>query len=127
MYGIQVEQDINCRTFGRCVHGAEIDREIGNLVLPLEAEETAAAKDHGRFFRYARYNADISQEGLLKIDAKLDRLKLNNVERVGRIPSAAVQQMDAVDQIGNLRKIGAAVAKIELEVKKHFGSFLTAT
>ena len=28
MYGVQVDQDINCRTFGRCVHGAEIDREI---------------------------------------------------------------------------------------------------
>ena len=36
MYGIQVEQDINCRTFGRCVHGSEIDREMGNLVLPAE-------------------------------------------------------------------------------------------
>ena len=52
---------------------------------------------------------------------------LHEVERVGKIPSAAVQQMDAVDQIGNLRKIGAAFAKTELEVKKHFGSFLTET
>src|SRR4030095_7089907 len=36
MYGIQVDQDINCRTFGRCVHGSEIDREMGNLVLVNE-------------------------------------------------------------------------------------------
>ena len=127
MYGIQVDQDVNCRTFGRCVYGAEIDREIGNLVLPVEAEEEAVVRDHGRFFRYARYNADISQEGLLKLDAELDRRMLHEIERVGKIPSAAVQQMDAVDQIGNLRKIGAAFAKTELEVKKHFGSFLTET
>jgi len=60
-------------------------------------------------------------------NAELDRRKLPEVERVGKIPFAAVQQMDAVDQIGNLRKIGAAFAKTELEAKKHFGSFLTAT
>ena len=124
MYGIQVEQDINCRTFGRCVHGAEIDREIGNLVLPVE-DEKEAAKDHGRFFRYARYNVDLSQQGLQKLDEELDKQNAD-VPRVGEIPSAAVQQMDAVDQIGNLRKIGVALAKSELNVKKHFGSFLTA-
>jgi hypothetical protein len=35
--------------------------------------------------------------------------------------------MDAVDQIPNLRKIGAAVAKTELDVKEHFGHFFAAT
>src|SRR5262249_23730535 len=76
MYGIQVDQDINCRTFGRCVHGAEIDREIGDLVLPLE-DEQQPAQDHGRFFRYARYNADLSQAGLEKLDARLDERRIN--------------------------------------------------
>lgn len=112
MAGIQVDQDINCRTFGRCVHGAEIDREIGSMVLS-EEEEQAGANGQGRFFRYARYNADLSQKGI-------DALGFAGVS------SAAVQQLDAVDQIGNLRKIGAAVAQRELNVKKHFGPFLTA-
>ncbi len=121
MYGIQVEQDINCRTIGRCIHGAEIDREIGDLVVADDGN------DHGRFFRYARYNADISQPGLEKLDAALDENRvLAGVPRVGKIPSAAVRKMDAVDQIGNLRKIGMAVAKSELDVQKQFGSFLTA-
>jgi uncharacterized protein len=111
MYGIQVEQDINCRTFGRCVHGAEIDREIGNFILPVE-DEQAGARDQGRFFRYARYNADISQEGLKRLD-------------LDDVPSAAVQQMDAVEQIPNLKRIGEAVAKRDLDVKKHFGPFLS--
>jgi len=112
MAGIQVDQDINCRTFGRCVHGAEIDREIGSMVLS-EEEEQAGAKGQGRFFRYARYNADLSQKGI-------DAFGFTGVS------SAAVQQLDAVDQMGNLRKIGAAVAQRELNVKKHFGPFLTA-
>ncbi len=126
MYGIQVDQDINCRTFGRCVHGAPIDREISNLVLPIE-DEIEGAKDHGRFFRYARYNADISEDGLKALDAALDTNPAHkDVPRVGKIPPGAVAQMDAVDQIPNLRKIGVAVAKTELDVKKHFGPFLAA-
>ena len=105
MYGIQVDQDINCRTFGRCVYGSEIDREMGNLVLP----DQSPAQDHGRFFRYVRYNADLSQKGL-------DALGLSNIE------ATAVQKMDAVDQIENLSCVGQAVAKNEVAIE-HFGSF----
>ena len=104
MYGIQVEQDINCRTFGRCIYGSEIDRELGNLVLPAENE------DNGRFFRYVRYNADLSQKGLG--DLGLDD-----------VPAAAVQKMDAVDQIENLSRVGKAVAQKEVSVE-HFGPFV---
>ncbi len=104
MYGIQVEQDVNCRTFGRCVHGSEIDREMGNLVLPQDAP------DHGRFFRYVRYNADLSQQGL-------DDLGLNDIE------GAEVRKMDAVEQIDNLSRIGKAVAQKEVSID-HFGSFV---
>ena len=32
MYGAQVDQDVNCRVAGRCVHGAVIDRELGDLI-----------------------------------------------------------------------------------------------
>ena len=104
MYGIQVEQDINCRTFGRCVHGSEIDREMGNLILPPEVP------DHGRAFRYLRYNADLSQEGLNQLG-------------LGDIEAAAVQKMDAVGQIENLARIGRAVAEREVAVE-HLGPFL---
>jgi hypothetical protein len=108
----------------------ELDREIGDLVLSEEEEQTGV-KDRGRFFRYARYDADLSQKGLEKLDAALNdaqvkQPELGEVPRVGKIPSAAVQQMDAVDQIGNLRKIGVAVAKTEVNVQRQFGSFLSA-
>ena len=104
MYGIQVEQDINCRTFGRCVHGSDIDREMGTLVLPAEAP------DRGRFFRYVRYNADLSRDGL-------NCLGLNEID------PASVQKMDAVDQIENLVRVGRAVAEKEVAIE-HFGPFV---
>ena len=107
MYGIQVDQDVNCRTFGRCVHGASIDSELGDLVLSEEQEQ--AGKSYERFFRYARYNADLSEKGLKLLDVALDKNKdLSAVSPVGKIPPAEVQRMDAVEQMDNLRKIGVA-------------------
>jgi hypothetical protein len=75
MYGIQVDEDINCRTVGRCTHGALLDREIldlvprevvagGSVEQQLAALEIPLSKDLGRRFLYARYNADLSRRGL---------------------------------------------------------------
>lgn len=106
MYGAQVDQDVNCRTFGRCVHGSSIDREMGDLVLKDEGTPPKG----GRYFRYVRYNADLSPSGLEKlgVDPKL---------------APAVQQMDAVDQIDNMRSVGRAVAQSEVSLG-HLGSFV---
>jgi patatin-like phospholipase/acyl hydrolase len=107
MYGAQVDQDVNCRIFGRCVHGSAIDREIGDLVLD---DEGAPAQEDKRYFRYVRYNADLSPSGLEKLglDPKL---------------APAVQQMDAVSQIDNMRSVGRAVARNEVSLR-HLGSFV---
>lgn len=70
MYGIQVDQDVNCRMVGRCTYGVHLDREILDLVprqtmpgMTMEEEynaaETPLSKDLGRQFLYARYNADL--------------------------------------------------------------------
>jgi hypothetical protein len=64
----------------------------------------------GRFFRYVRYNADLSQKGL-------NDLGLADIE------AAAVQKMDAVDQIENLSRVGKAVAQKEVSID-HFGPFV---
>src|SRR5688500_14591252 len=65
MYGTQVDQDINCRTVGRCVHGAPIDRELGDLI-PRDADGKIipTAVDLNRRFLYARYNADLTRSWL---------------------------------------------------------------
>ncbi|MGA2728596.1 MAG: patatin-like phospholipase family protein [Terracidiphilus sp.] len=121
MYGIQVDQDINCRTIGRCTYGAHLDREIMDL-FPRELKDSATldeayeapqiplSTDLGRRFLYARYNADISGAGLIT-------LGFPNAD------PANVQKMDAVQNIPLLLAIGQAAAK---NVKpEHFGSFLS--
>jgi uncharacterized protein len=71
MYGILVEQDIDCRTIGRCTFGSRLDREILDLV-PREADADMTmdqryaappipvTTDLGRHFLHAHYNADLS-------------------------------------------------------------------
>jgi patatin-like phospholipase len=113
MYGIQVDQDVSCRTVGRCTHGARLDREILDLV-PRQAQSYDAPKiplstDLGRRFLYARYNADLSREGL-------------NALGFTQVDPSSIQKMDAVENIEPLLQIGrAAGASVQAE---HFGPFL---
>ncbi len=122
MYGMQIDQDTNCRTIGRCAYGELLDREIRDLTLRDAAEELVLEEwlkaraipldvDQGRAFLYARYNADLSSEGLV-------RLGFPSVD------PEKVQKLDAVDQMDNLLKIGqAAGQQIQLA---HFGSFVNS-
>jgi hypothetical protein len=119
MRGIQIEQDINCRTVGRCTYGDFIDRELHDLTCResgidvsvndwREAPHIPLERDLGRAFLYARYNADLSAEGLDALGC-------------GKMIPDKVQKLDAVEQIDNLVQIGlSAGKKIKLE---HFGSF----
>jgi uncharacterized protein len=120
MYAMQVDQDIACRTVGRCTYGAPLDRELMDLVpreLPdgLTLEECYAAaeipltKGLGRSFLYARYNADLSRAGL-------------SAMRFPNVDPDQIQKMDCPDNSPALLEIGqAAASKVKSE---HFGSFL---
>lgn len=121
MYGIQVDQDINCRMFGRCTYGDMINREVRDLTCRdidepcelnawMEAPHKPLTSDLGRAFLYTRYNADLSREGL-------DALGL------GDIDTQKIQKMDGVDQIDNLIRVGQANAKSQVDLK-HFGDFV---
>lgn len=106
MYGMLIEQDINCRTIGRCTHGARLDSEVLDLV-----PEASLEVDLGRRFLYARYNADLSEAGLR--DAGF-----------AHVDAASVQRMDAVANIPVLLEIGqAAGERVDLT---HFGRFAQA-
>jgi hypothetical protein len=110
--GALVDQDINCRTVGRCVHGAPIDRELGDLI-PRDAAgvEIPLAQDLGRAFLYARYNAELTRAGL-------DAMDLPDVE------PEQVGKLDSVQFIPQLRRVGQRVGD---EVKiEHFGDFIEA-
>jgi hypothetical protein len=120
MYGIQIDQDISCRTVGRCTHGALLDREILDLVprqvvaggtveQQLAAPEIPLSTDLGRRFLYARYNADLSDQGL-------KRLGFTDID------PPAIQKMDAVENIETLLEIGRAAGKSVQPA--HFGSFI---
>ena len=128
MYGMQVDQDINCRTVGRCTFGAHLDRELLDLVprtlgdttgdtscggLTLEEQYASPAvplsTNLGRHFLYARYNADLSASGL-------EGLGFSEVN------AASIQKMDAVENISVLLEIGRAAGK-HVEAA-HFGPFL---
>jgi hypothetical protein len=114
MYGASVDQDINCRVIGRCVYGAPLDRELGDMI-PRDGQgrELPLARDLGRHFLYARYNADLSESGL-------DQLGVSGVD------GEAVRKLDAVDQVDNLFRIGQAAAK-EVQLTKQFGAFVAGS
>lgn len=114
MYGAQVDQDVNCRTVGRCVYGAPIDRELGDLVPRDEAGKVIpTAVDLNRRFLYARYNAELTSKWL--VDHKLSD-----------VDPAQVSQLDSVEHIHDLVRVGQAVAddvKIEHFRLDRFGQF----
>src|SRR5215472_11888098 len=109
MYGIQVDQDINCRTIGRCTFGAHLDREILDLVPrkivqgtsmeeQYQAPKIPLSTDLGRHFLYARYNADISGAGLKEMG-------------FADVSPDQIQRMDAVENIPQLLEIGRAAGQ----------------
>ena len=104
MYAAANEQDLLCRVFGKCLHGAQIDREVWDLI-----GERGQGPVTPKLFTYLRYNADLSRKGL-------DDRGLNHLQ------PEDVQQMDSVDHIPQLQEVGRAVAK---EVKiEDFEGFL---
>lgn len=90
--------------FGRCRHGATIDREVRDLAdhdLGLPGE---------RMFTYMRYNAELTAEALTVLGLPVIR------------PDDG-QKMDSVDHIAELQKIGQKVAERDVE-SSHFEGFL---
>ncbi|HEX8422577.1 MAG TPA: patatin-like phospholipase family protein [Pyrinomonadaceae bacterium] len=110
MYGASVDQDINCRTVGRCTYGAEIDRELGDLIPRDEAgNKIPLSEDLGRAFLYARYNVELSSKCL-------------NDLGLGGIDPSKVGKLDSVDHMDDLSRIGRRLAQ---EVKvEDFGPFV---
>ena len=112
MYGSAVDQDINCRIIGRCIHGGEYDRELKECDTEIDSEvgdlvyrDEPVPDDLGRQFIYARYNAELSTKWLKK-------------RGLEDIDPAKVSQLDSVAHIPDLIRVGQALAK---EVKiEHF-------
>ena len=102
MFAALNEQDFLCRVFGRCLAGDALDREVGDMIGkkgPIVP----------KLFTYVRYNAELTRQGL-------DALGLNTVEPTN------VQQLDSVEFIGDLQKVGKTVSERKVKAE-HFAAF----
>ncbi|HET7542026.1 MAG TPA: patatin-like phospholipase family protein [Polyangiaceae bacterium] len=104
MYGAMVDQDTSCRAIGRCVAGAMLDRELGDLVCKAPLEQ-----NQGRAMLYARYNADLSEKGLIELN-------------LGQLRPADLQALDSVEHIDDLISVGYAAAQKQVKLREQFGS-----
>ena len=105
MFAALNEQDLLCRVFGDCRAGEALDREVGDLVGsvgPLRREQ--------KLFTYLRYNAELTREGL-------DGLGCRDI-----VP-ASVQQLDSIEGIPDLRRVGKRVAETKV-LEHHFDGFM---
>ncbi len=104
MFAALNEQDFLCRIFGKCLSGDPLDREVGDLVGsegPLSAGQ--------KLFTYVRYNAELTSDGLAALGC-------------ADIDPSLVQQMDSVDSIPALQKVGGRVAEKNVR-EEHFTGF----
>jgi hypothetical protein len=92
------DQDLSCRTIGRCVHGLPLDSEVGTLI-PSDAggRPIPLSTDLGRAFLYARYDALLTPSGLASLGC-------------GDLDPAAVSTLDSVEHMDALERVGHAVA-----------------
>lgn len=95
------EQDFLCRVFGETRYARFLDREIGDMV--------GATGPSSKLFTYVRYNAELTRQGLDELGLKHIRPK-------------DVQQLDSIDHVGDLQRVGQAVAS-DFSIA-HFEGFL---
>ena len=100
---MSADQDINCRTAGRCVFGREIDRELGDMIPrscdPLRGAEIPLSTSQGKAFLYARYDPLVDAKGIEELGL------------TGQVNPAHVQEMDKPKYIDEMQRVGAAYAK----------------
>jgi len=93
MGGSVVQQDINCRVVGRCIHADPIDSEVDAL--------KGRANDPNARFTYVRYNAELTADGL-------ESLGLQHL--TGPKTLTGLGRVAGVKYINELREVGRAVA-----------------
>lgn len=112
MYAMQIDQDINCRTVGRCAYGAPIDLELNDMIpLDTDGQPLSMETDAKKHFVYTRYNADLSEQGLKNMG-------------LSHIDSDEVREMDSVEHIPQLREVGKTTGKQQVKVASHFKNFI---
>jgi len=102
---IEFQQDMLCRSFGKCIVGNKLDSEIGDLV-----QEGGLGAVDKKLFTYIRYNPSLDRDGL-------DALGLEHIE------PKMVSNLDDVHNVQIMREVGQAMAKHRVR-GEHFEGFL---
>jgi hypothetical protein len=109
-----VDQDVNCRTVGRCVFGLPIESELGDMIPrdgdPRDGTPVPLERDLGRSFLYARYDPDVTEAGLASIG-------------LSHLDPASVQAVDRAEFIQDMRAVGREFAKRHVNIDS-FGGLL---
>ncbi|MGE0801755.1 MAG: patatin-like phospholipase family protein [Lautropia sp.] len=119
MTSMSIQQDVLCRTIGRCRHGDPIDAELGTLT---------GQSDGAGFFSYLRFNVELSRQGLTQLLARLpERSALQGpLSRIAdQAPSLGLQRLNALANAPRLAVIGQALAEADLR-ESLFEGFLPA-
>jgi uncharacterized protein len=99
--------DMACRTLGDCRFGPKIDNEVDTMTATAEAPLTSSTP---KLFTYVRYDPLLTRAGL-------DELGLRDI-----LP-AKVQQLDSVDHIPAIQRVGAAYGALNVK-REHLARFL---
>lgn len=102
MFAASNEQDFLCRVFGKTLAGDMLDREVGTMI-------GRGIPDVNKLFTYARYNAELTREGL-------DELELHDIR------PESVQRLDSIEGMDDLQRVGARVAERKIQAE-HFAGF----
>jgi patatin-like phospholipase/acyl hydrolase len=102
MFAALNEQDFLCRVFGKCLCGDLLDREVWDMIGKKGPVQP-------KLFTYLRYNAELTRGGL-------SSLALDDIE------PEKVQQLDSVEFIPDLQRVGRAVAEQKVKAE-HFAGF----
>lgn len=90
MFAALNEQDLLCRVFGDCRHGAQLDREVGDLI-------GVQGPSGDKLFTYVRYNAELTREWLQE-------------NGLAHIDPRDVQALDSTAHMAQLSEVGRGVA-----------------
>jgi uncharacterized protein len=113
MFAASNEQDFLCRVFGRTLCGDALDREVGDMMTPVQPlpDGRLPGPVQPKLFTYVRYNAELTRHGL-------DALGLRDVA------PEDVQALDSTEHIEDLKRLGEAVAAQNVK-PAHFEGFTT--
>lgn len=103
MSAASAEQDMLCRTFGKCLAGDEIDMEVGDLI-------NASGPMSEKLFTYMRYNTTLNEQGLSAIG-------------ITDIEPSKLWAMDNIDYLSDLDRVARTAAKCKVSID-HFTDFI---